>query len=219
MNNHKDHTSDLIKQCGLILMEKLGDFPDMLAKLGSGIKQKVDKSQYEIDLLLCQQSDTSDAEKRVTAIQSTLEACKTAMETELNNEAKLQECKVAIELVSPRAFVVATEEAQDAQAKIAAEIQSKEKELKSARQDMEKLSEGNEHILASLAAEREKMTRSSMRWIQYSEYSVLINRIGNVLEAGPKGMQRIVDALAEHGLDFDDLVADRAAPSSSEETG
>ncbi|KAF4466150.1 hypothetical protein FALBO_6993 [Fusarium albosuccineum] len=219
INNHEDPTSSLIKQCDLILMEKLRDFSDMLAKLGSGIKQEVDKSQHEIDLLQCQQSDTSDAEKRVTAIQSVLEACKTAMETQLNNEAKLQECKAAIELVSPRAFAVATEEAQAAQAKIAAEIQSKEKELMSARQDMEKLSEGNEHTLASLAVEREKMTRSSISGTQCSEYSVLINRIWDVLEAGPQGMQRIVDALAEHGVDFDDLVADRAAPSSPEETG
>ncbi|QGI70978.1 hypothetical protein CEK26_003312 [Fusarium fujikuroi] len=49
---------------------------------------------------------------------------------------------------------------------------------------------------------------------QYDEYLVFIEYMALLCDVGPKGLERMVDALSEQGLDFETLVYEHEAQAS-----
>ncbi|CCT75718.1 uncharacterized protein FFB20_00966 [Fusarium fujikuroi] len=129
--------------------------------------------------------DVANAKESLTKLKDSVSTLMADMEAHAANEKELQSAKNVVEAAGSGVWSTVWRVHEKAKSNTSATLEEKSQEL----DEMDITDEKVEHVPA-----------------QYDEYLVFIEYMALLCDVGPKGLERMVDALSEQGLDFETLV-------------
>ncbi|KAM0083952.1 hypothetical protein ACKRZS_003848 [Fusarium odoratissimum] len=117
-----------------------------------------------------------------------------------------ERAKTFIEAASPEVWSTVLRVHENAKSNTSAALEEKCHELEVVQAHLGKLIKELEETQASIYITDEKVERVAAQQDEFDEYRVFIGHMILLCDAGPKGLERVVDALSEQGLEFKTLI-------------
>ncbi|EMT68983.1 hypothetical protein FOC4_g10005080 [Fusarium odoratissimum] len=126
--------------------------------------------------------------------------------TDFHSSSQRRRAKTFIEAASPEVWSTVLRVHENAKSNTSAALEEKCHELEVVQAHLGKLIKELEETQASIYITDEKVERVAAQQDEFDEYRVFIGHMILLCDAGPKGLERVVDALSEQGLEFKTLI-------------
>lgn len=145
----------------------------------------------------------ANAKESLTKLRDSVSTLMADMEAHAANEKELQSAKNVIEAAGSGFWSTVWRVHEKAKSNTSATLEERSQELEEVQARLGRLVEEVEEAQASMDITDEKVEHVPA---QYDEYRVFIEYIALICDVGPKGLERVVDALSEQGLEFETLI-------------
>ncbi|KAF4451725.1 hypothetical protein F53441_5404 [Fusarium austroafricanum] len=125
--------------------------------------------------------------------------------------------KKVLESVSREGWGKTATDAQAACDKTTRDIRAKEVELRLAERQLEKLTVEYTQIKTEIGDQLERRDMLNEEAKECTEYMTFIEKIGQIFDAGSKGMKKLMRAMTGKGVDFEALVLNESLEEKSED--
>ncbi|RBA18069.1 hypothetical protein FPRO05_11087 [Fusarium proliferatum] len=147
--------------------------------------------------------DMANAKESSTKLRDSVSTLMADMEAHAANEKELQSAKNVIEAAGSGVWSTVWRVHEKAKSNTSATLEERSQELEEVQARLGRLVEEVEEAQASMDITDEKVEHVPA---QYDEYRVFIEYMALICDVGPKGLERVVDALSEQGLEFETLI-------------
>lgn len=188
----------------------------MLHKLPILSSTTVDKLEREreitSDRIRSLNDDVANAQETSTKLKDSVSNLAADMEAHAANEKELQSAKNVVEAAGSGVWSTVWRVHEKAKSNTSATLEEKSQELEEVQARLGRLIEEVEEAQASMDITDEKIEHVTA---QYDEYRVFIKYMALIFDTGPKGLERVVDALSEQGLKFETLIYEHVGDGQS----
>ncbi|RKL25322.1 hypothetical protein BFJ72_g14002 [Fusarium proliferatum] len=147
--------------------------------------------------------DMANAKESLTKLRDSVSTLMADMEAHAANEKELQSAKNVIEAAGSGFWSTVWRVHEKTKSNTSATLEERSQELEEVQARLGRLVEEVEEAQASMDITDEKVEHVPA---QYDEYRVFIEYMALICDVGPKGLERVVDALSEQGLEFETLI-------------
>ncbi|KAI1046105.1 hypothetical protein LB505_013310 [Fusarium chuoi] len=191
-------------------------FLKMLYKLPILSSTAVDELEREreitSDRIRSLNDDMAKAKESLTKLKDSVSTLAADMEAHAANEKELQSAKDAIEAAGSEVWSTVWRIHEKAKSNTSSILEEKSQELGAIQARLSRLIEEVEEAQASMDITDEKVERVPA---QYDEYRVFIEYMAQLCDVGPKGLERVVDAVSELGIEFETLIYEHVGDGQS----
>lgn len=156
--------------------------------------------------------DMAKAKESLTKLKDSVSTLAADMEAHAANEKELQSAKDAIEAAGSEVWSTVWRIHEKAKSNTSSILEEKSQELGAIQARLSRLIEEVEEAQASMDITDEKVERVPA---QYDEYRVFIEYMAQLCDVGPKGLERVVDAVSELGIEFETLIYEHVGDGQS----